>query len=101
MANDPNNSTKSDSSFLGGGPQFNQAGLNTPLPGETTADAAPKPKYGGPKVWAGVIVVVLLVVVMWFVYANGPGGLLNKGGHGGISINGAPTDNPDTPDSSQ
>ena len=97
MANEPKNSTKSESKFLGGGPKFNQAGLNTPLPGEHTAEVPPAPKYGGPRVWIGVAVVLVLIGALWLVYANGPGGLQSKGGHAGISMDSRPSDDPDDP----
>jgi hypothetical protein len=98
MASNPNKSVNDDSSFLGGGPKFNQAGMNAPLPGEKTAEAAERPPFGGPRVWLGFIVVVVLIAVLWVYYANGPGGIHSTGGQGGaVSINGAPSDNPDTP----
>jgi predicted metalloprotease len=99
MATDPKNTPKGDSSFLGGGPKFNQAGFNTPMPGERTADAAPGPKYGGPRLWAGVVIAVILIVVLWLVYANGPGGVETRAGRQSTSMQSAPSANPDQPES--
>ena len=100
MSNIPDKPVKDDPPFLGGGLNFNQAGLNTPLPGEKTADAKPPLPFGGPRVWLGTIVVILLIAFIWMFYAQGPAGLHDSSGHGGgISPNDQPSDNPDTPSS--
>jgi hypothetical protein len=84
----------SQSPFLGGGPKFNQAGNNTPMPGEKKAETPPPPPFGGPKVWVGVAVLVVLIAVMFFVY-----GSVNPDGNGhsrpGISMDNKPDANPD------
>jgi hypothetical protein len=68
--------------FLGGGPKFNQAGNNTPMPGEKRADTPPPPPFGGPRVWFGGAVLVLLVLVLYLVWGNGLMGVGHIGGHG-------------------
>jgi|SRR5579875_2864525 len=96
MANESNKPPqRSDAPFLGGGPKFNQAGLNTPMPGERTADVPPPPPFGGPRVWAGVVIVVVLIAVLWFVYGSGQDGLRSRGGHTPVSAEDRPTINPD------
>jgi hypothetical protein len=94
-----NTPPSSSSSFLGGGPKFNQAGLNSPLPGEKTADAAPVLPFGGPRVWIGAVVIIALVFFMWFYVNNGNGGTAKVGNYGaGVD----PGDRPDvSPDSGQ
>jgi hypothetical protein len=84
----------SKSPFLGGGPRFNQAGNNTPLPGEHRAETPPPPPFGGPKVWAGVLIIVTLLVVLYFVYGNA--GFLANGPHAPVSPI-KPDINPDSP----
>lgn len=83
--------------FLGGGPKFNQAGNNTPLPGERTAEGKPAPPFGGPRVWVGTLVVLVLIGVLWFVYGNGLMGVGHKGSNHVASPLDRPSDNPDAP----
>jgi hypothetical protein len=75
----------SQSPFLGGGPKFNQAGNNAPMPGEKKAETPPPPPFGGPKVWTGVAVLIVLMVVLFFIYGNGIWGTQNTGTRPGIS----------------
>lgn len=81
--------------FLGGGPRFNQAGNNAPLPGEKVADADTPAPFGGPKVWIGVVVVILLIGILWMIFGNGLPGTQHVGGRGGVSPADRPSDNPD------
>ena len=86
-----------DGSFLGGGPKFNQAGDNKPMAGEKVADVVVNPlPFGGPKVWIGVLVVVVLLGVLWIIFGGDLPGTQSIHGRGGIS-NTAPDINPDRP----
>jgi hypothetical protein len=91
--------TPSDSSsFLGGGPKFNQAGLNTPLPGEKTAEADKVALFGGPRVWIGAVVIIALVAFLWIYVGDGLSGTAPRGNaHTGIDIGDAPDVNSDAP----
>ena len=96
MPNDPNTP---GGSFLGGGPKFNQAGQNAPLPGEKVAATVPPAPLGGPRVWAGVAVVIVLIGALWLVYGGGLAGVRQTGGHGSIDASSHPGLDPDHPDS--
>jgi hypothetical protein len=87
--------TDPHSSFLGGGPKFNRAGDNVPLPGEKLADVKAPLPFGGPRIWAGVAVVLALIVLLYVVYGN-PLSEQRKSHGGGISSR-APDFNPDKP----
>src|SRR5579884_2885934 len=92
----PGPTDSSDKSFLGGGPRFNQAGENAPMPGEKVADAVVSPlPFGGPRVWIGVLVVLVLIGVLWFVFGGGVPGTQPVGHHGNGSLQERPSNNPD------
>jgi len=86
----------SGSPFLGGGPRFNQAGNNTPLPGEKRAETPPPPFFGGPRVWSAVGIVIVLLVVLFIIYGNGLLGVQHVGGHAPISASDKPDIDPDS-----
>ncbi len=89
------NNSPSNSPFLGGGPKFNKAGDNTPMPGEKVADEKPRPPFGGPRVLIGALLVIVLVAAMWIVYGNGLVGVTHHGSTGGLSPEDKPSMNPD------
>lgn len=90
----PKETKTEDSGFLGGGPRFNQAGNNAPMPGEKVADAPPPAPFGGPRVWLGIVVVIVLIVAMYVIFGNNLPGTHHIGGRG-ISPADRPSDNPD------
>src|SRR5579872_5388047 len=88
-------------SFLGGGPKFNQAGDNKPMPGEKVSDAVINPlPFGGPRIWIGALVVIVLLAVLWILFGNGIIGTNHVGGRSSISDK-APDINPDAPGGGQ
>ncbi len=87
--------TPPESPFLGGGPRFNQAGNNTPMPGEKRAEAPPPLPFGGPRVWAGTAVVIVLLLVLFLVYGKGLAGVQSTGGRPSVSASDKPADDPD------
>jgi hypothetical protein len=86
----------SQSPFLGGGPKFNQAGNNAPLPGEKRAETPPPPPFGGPRMWIGGAVLLALLLGLYLVYGGGLMGTRHVGGRGGTSAS-TPNLNPDAP----
>ena len=82
--------------FLGGGPKFNQAGNNAPLPGEKKAETPPPPPFGGPRVWLGSAVLVVLLLILYLLWGNGLMGVQHTGGRGGISQSDRGDLNPDS-----
>jgi hypothetical protein len=84
------------SPFLGGGPRFNQAGNNKPLPGEKSVETPPPPPFGGPRVWTGIVVVLALLLLLFFIYGQGLAGVQSTGNHQGISPGDKPSDNSDS-----
>ncbi|HEY3331507.1 MAG TPA: hypothetical protein VGK19_15865 [Capsulimonadaceae bacterium] len=93
MANQP---TKQNGSFLGKGElKFNQAGDNAPMPGETVAETPPQPWMGGPKVWIGVVVIIVAMSILFVIYSQHYGVSTNGGQRPGVSIEG-PHDSPDS-----
>jgi hypothetical protein len=71
------------SGFLGGGPKFNQAGLNTPMAGEKTADVPPPPPFGGPRVWIATVVIICVLILLYVQFGDNMLGTRHVGGRGG------------------
>ncbi len=80
-------------SFLGGGAKFNQAGYNTPLPGEKVAEVTPQAQTK--RIWLGAVLAVVLIAALYILYIHQPGS--QHSGRGGVSITDRPSDNPDAP----
>ena len=80
------------SSFLGGGPKFNQAGFNAPLPGEKVADVVPQAQTK--RIWIGAILAVVLIATLYVLYIHQPG---SQHTGRGVSMSDRPSDNPDAP----
>ena len=91
------NDNSPNTPFLGGGPRFNQAGENTPMPGEKIAAEAPRLPFGGPRVWVGVLVVLVMIAALFAVYGNGLLGVSHKGGNVSQSVDSRPDVNADAP----
>jgi len=93
MANDDK---KSEGSFLGGaGLKFNTAGNNAPLPGEKVSETPPPPPFGGPKVWAGIFVIIVAAIALFFVVYQQQN-LESHGSHRPGATTDSPNLNPDT-----
>jgi hypothetical protein len=90
------NDKNSEDSFLGGaGMKFNTAGQNAPLPGEKVADTPAPPLFGGPRVWAGTVAVIVAMIALWCVYLQqNPKTHVNTGGRPHASTD-APALDPD------
>jgi hypothetical protein len=83
--------------FLGGGPKFNQAGNNLPLPGETNAETPPPPLFGGPRLWIGASALIILLLALYLIWGNGLMGVQHTGGRGGdLSASDHGSINPDS-----
>jgi hypothetical protein len=83
-----------DDAFLGGGPKFNKAGDNVPLPGEKTAVVVEsRVPFGGPRVWIATLVIVCLCVALYFI-GDHVWGVQHNGNRPGISPSG-PQNDPD------
>jgi hypothetical protein len=91
----PKQSSKKEGSFLGKGDlKFNTAGDNAPMPGEKVAETPPPPLFGGPRVWIGVAVIVVAMLLLFVIYSAHPGAITTNGQHSGVAAE-APNDNPD------
>lgn len=92
-----NQSSKPDGSFLGKGDlKFNTAGDNAPMPGEHVAQTPPPPLFGGPRVWIGVLVIVIAMGLLFVIYDSHYGSTTKPGYHAnGINPDQAPSDDPD------
>jgi len=93
-----NPNSKPNGSFLGKGDlKFNQAGNNAPLPGEKNAETPPPPLFGGPRIWVGIIVLIIAMSILFAVYSEHENSVGTVGAHQPHTINpDAPSDNPDT-----
>ena len=92
-----NQSKQSGGSFLGKGElKFNTAGDNAPMPGEKLAETPPPPFFGGPRVWIGVLVIVVAMVLLFMIYDTHPG-VATHAGRGGVNPDASEPANPDKP----
>jgi hypothetical protein len=91
-----NQSSKPGGSFLGKGDlKFNAAGDNAPMPGEKVAETPRRPLFGGPRVWIGVVVIVVAMVLLFVLYETHPGESTTANQRPGVNYDNATNDNPD------